>query len=300
MATPQSTSGDVSQIPSILAKFGVPYDSFFDRYQTLWQTITSRNVPVPGKTDCSWFPEDIGSHLCARGILYYRNSVGDCGKPVVIGSSAAQKAFSILPNAVGEAAGISSLIAGATAGISVGLGVATAGIGLLLAPIMGIFAHHQQAVANEQSTICQVATAANQAIPQLDSLVISGQITAQQGIDGMRQLIDQLKSGLAPISGRGDSNHPCNAGCCYQAILECHADFAQTFYKDISPMGSLPAPGQVNTTSQASALQARIDNMIPPPGSPNYYASGIVPFPWTTVLLFAIAGLLLYKLAVKS
>jgi hypothetical protein len=165
--------------------------------------------------------------LRARGMLYHKSSPGDCGQASAVPGG--------LPSA--QIVGLSGM---AASGVIGGLGAAgtlsgaaTLGIGtavsLAVAGISAIFTHHDQAVKNEQATICQVASYFNGLIVQIDDAVLSGQITYDQGITYMKQVTNQAISGLQSIY------KPCNAACVYQGVLRAHADFAAWFYPRISP-----------------------------------------------------------------
>jgi hypothetical protein len=123
------------------------------------------------------------------------------------------------------------------------LGIGTA-ISFAVAGIEDIFQHHAQAVANEQSTICNVAGYFNPLLKQIDSAVASGQITDQEGIAAIRQISDQAIAGLQSIY------KPCNAACVFQAILRAHKDFVGYYYPILSPRTTFTAqaPGQAPST----------------------------------------------------
>lgn len=247
-------------IAQTCAKLGVPYDSFFDRYsQSFWQSILSASQPAgPQPADCSWTVNFICCHLVARGLIYWRNKPGDCGTQNASGTVAPLVGKEV-SGSLALATGITGAVVGATATATIALGAATAGIGLLLAPILAIVEHHAAAVQNEQNTICTVAGQANQAIPQIDALVRSGQITAAQGLAALKQVITNLKLGLNPVSGQGSSGHPCNAGCCYQAVCDAHVLFAATYYNDIAPVPVMQPPTSYQVTAPASTAAAQED-----------------------------------------
>jgi hypothetical protein len=283
----------VTDIERQLARFNVGYDHSFDVYLPLWPALMMRNAPAgAGAHDCGYDvdPSFIAAHIVYRGILYYKKVPGDCGQATALDTPIGQNVLKFGSLGLGTVAAGSTLALGATAGLSVGLGAATAGVGLLALPIMAIFQHHSQAVANEQGTICAVSVSANQAIPQIDAMVRSGQATAAQGIEIMAQLVAQLKAGLDPVSGQGSSGHPCNAGCCYHAALDAHLDFVKTYYPDISPLTGriATAPGSYSGTGQASTQAALVDSASPPSGSPVISLSSN-----NRVLLLAAAGVAL-------
>jgi hypothetical protein len=267
--------------------YGIPYDPYFDKYDSLWQIIGDRNAPSD-RRGCSWDSYGILVTLVARRILYYKKTPGDCGSTTTVSPSNLATGLKYGGLGIGTASSVSTLALGATAGLSVGLGVATAGVGLILAPIMGILQHHQQAVANEQATVCAVATASAQAIPQVDALVKSGQITAKQGIDAMTLVVQQLTTALQPIL-KG-----CNAACCYIAELNAHLDFARIYYMDISPSQSpVTSPAAYTGLKPGSIIRQQADTLLPPPGSP-VVSTRISSWVWMLGILIAVIGALVF------
>lgn len=260
-------------VEQALARFGVPYDRYWDKFANVWGPLAGRHTPSgPQPGDCSWFPSEVAAHMIARGILYYKKSPGDCGKTTALGSnlSSGLKYSQLGLGSVAAASSTPALVgaAGLTAATAGAIGLATFGVGLAIVPVMAIVQHHIQAVAKSEGTICAVAGASLEAIPQIDVMVAQGKLTAQQGVDALAQLITQLKTALEPVSGIGKSGHPCNAGCCYQAILDCHLDFAKIWYPELSPMATPTAPGAVNATAPANTARSIVDELFPPPGSP--------------------------------
>lgn len=245
----------------------------FSKYSGIWDAIASRHTPPGPLNDCSpggratlWSGATIQGMLIDRNLPYH----GNCGQGVQ-------------PNQ-GELLG-----AEVTAQIS----GSVPGAGLISNILNAINAHHVQAVQTEQAVECQVTQEFNYYLPQIDNAVASGTISADQGISAVAQLVSKLKQELSRIAGAGSGGHPCNAGCCFGYWLDCHADFVETFYKDISPMAILGTPGQPNATAPASTLNAIADQLFPPQGSP-IMTNG---FPWGTALFFLVLfGLIIYGL----
>jgi hypothetical protein len=195
--------------------------------------VARRNKPAGAPAS---FAAVCEAMLRARGIIYWKNNPGDCPAPVgASGFGSGQ--------IVGLSGHAASGILGGLGAAGVLSGPATLGIGtavsLAVAGITDIFAHHAQAVANEQSTICQVAGYFNPLVKQLDSAVATGQISPSQGISYMQQICQQAASGLAGIM------KSCNAACVYQGVLRAFADLASYFYPAIAPAAPIQArPGQ--------------------------------------------------------
>lgn len=254
----------------------------FSKYGQLWQVIASRHTPPGPSGDCGWNAANVALHLEKRGIVYQ----GQCGQENTLNQG----------QALAESAGMA--IAQGAQNIPGPGTVVGAGVGIVTQIFSALTMHHAQAVKMEQSTICEMVSAANQAIPQLDNAVVSGQITAAQGIAAMGQLVAQLKQIIAPVSGVGSPGHPCNAGCCYGYVLDCHQDFAQYFYVDISPMPTITNPSQPNSLAPASSLDALLKNIFPNPGSPTTANSatgtsgGLV-----LILLLVIGAALVWRFA---
>jgi hypothetical protein len=208
-----------------LSKFGYTYNAN-DPFADIYKTVSARNVP-PGITP-GQFTEDF-KQLCeaclrARAILYYKENPGDCGTATPVPGGGLVQGLKLGSLGLSTA----TKIAGLAGLASTTLGAVTAGIGLVLGPIISIFTHHAQAVANEQATLCQVSSAATPYIQGIDKEFFSGQETAADAIAAMRTLAQQLIQGLASISNA--SAIKCDAACYYQGIMAAHADFAQYYY----------------------------------------------------------------------
>jgi hypothetical protein len=119
-------------------------------------------------------------------------------------------------------------------------------VALAVAGIQDIFAHHAQAVANEQATLCSVSNYFNPLLRKIDTAVQQGQITPDQGILYVKQVGNQAINGLQGIY------KPCNASCWYIGYLKAHVDFVASFYPALSPYGpsglSAQAPGSAPAT----------------------------------------------------
>lgn len=232
--------GDVAGYESCIAPpmglYSYPGISVSTDINSLYALVSQRNAPPGVEKSFATFCE---ASLRARGLLYYKSSVGDCGSAV--GS----------PTAGINSGQIAGLTGTAASGVIGGLGAAgalsgpaTLGIGsavsLAIAGIADIFTHHAQAVANEQRTICAVANYFNPLVRQIDQAVMRGSITADQGLVFIRQVAQQAINGLGSIV----KNSPCNAACQFIGVLKAHIDFAASFYPLIAPYASIGnAPG---------------------------------------------------------
>lgn len=222
-------------------------------WEPIIASVCMRNRPVGARpTDLPAWDEWCAINLRERIIDYKKKKFGDCGTatPVEVGKVATALRFGSA--GVGSAATISALTLKTATGLSAGLGIASAGIGLLAIPLIGIFTHHAQAVAQEQTIACQVSVGFNSAAPSIDEGVASGQLTIEQGIQAMAVLTGELKKQLASIV------KSCNLACGFTAFLDAHMDFARELYPKIAPSGLLSlAPDGVKQGVQAATQIAQ-------------------------------------------
>ena len=203
--------------------YGLPAKNFVP--QSLWSlagTVAARHIP-PGAPPN--FVIACQADLIARGIIYWQTNYVPCGK--------------VAPVAPNELT--TGVEGSAIAGISAMAGAALPGIGSFISAITGIFgAAHAQAVAKEQSTICQVAGVLNQAFAYYDAKVKSGLLSPSSAYAGMQSFLAQVNEQLQTIEEK------CNAACVYQGHLAAHADFCQSYYPAIAPFSFLSgSPGGV-------------------------------------------------------
>lgn len=227
--------------------------SVTDPFASLYPTIAQRNMPASSPAGLDHFTVVMTASLIARGIIYFKNSPGDCGA-----STPVNLADATLAKTGGSVA---------SAGLSIGLGAAgigglaaggaTLGLSVAITAVVAIFAHHDQAVANEQATICKVAGIVNQVIPQIDAAVRSGAISPSDGAGYIKNFVGQVNGQLGTIE------KTCNAACFYQGILNAHADFATSYYAAL-------APSQV---SPIAPMSAPTSNGMAPGGVPIVAAS---------------------------
>jgi hypothetical protein len=130
--------------------------------------------------------------------------------------------------AAGTVSGVTASLA--TAGIAVGAATAAIPIvGAIVAPIMlilgTIFANHAKAVALQSSVLCENVPAANAALQQIQSGVVSGTISPSQAASAYAQLQAGFTAALKsdPSYKTGDAlwlYDMCMQGICAQATLE--------------------------------------------------------------------------------
>src|SRR5271170_448237 len=200
--------------------------------------LTSAQRKVPAGSQNAGRVIGCQAFLIVRGVIYYKNTPGDCGlatSSIDLGAQVAGAAGSI-------AVGIASMA-----------GAVLPGIGIAVAAIQDIFASHAAAVADEQSVICKVAGVINQVIPYYDNQVRTGALDPSDAAAGMQTYISQVNEQLATIEKQ------CNAACVYSTVLAAHADFVQSYYPLIAPVqAGAHAPGAspvANNTTPGGVVQ---------------------------------------------
>src|SRR5882762_8900071 len=119
---------------------------------------------------------------------------------LAIANKAASLGGSAVALGIGTAAHASAL---ATIGIGVNIapivGQIISGALIAFAAISGIFQHHAQAVAQEQTILCAIIPEINNAIFGLDRAISQNQITLQQAYDGVDALYSAYLQNVKPI-----------------------------------------------------------------------------------------------------
>jgi len=156
-------------------------------------------------------------------MIYWKSNPGDCGSATHVDLSGAQT--------VGQ-------VGSAVSGIASMAGASLPGIGVAVQAIESIFAHHAQAVANEQATICSVLGVMNQVFRYYDQQVRSGIISPSTAYAGIQNFISQVTAKLQTIY------KVCNSACVWIGVLQAHSDFVEVYYPQIAPSQlSAHAPG---------------------------------------------------------
>lgn len=230
MAAPTTLAGWLATGPAQglpLSNY-VPQSLYPDALAAVQRNIKSAtNPPSPGQYAQG------EACLIARGLLYWKSTPGDCGSPTVVDLTSAD-----IASGAGQIAGGIASMAGAT----------IPGLGAAVQAVEQIFAHHAQAVATEQQTICSVAQLMNQIIPYYDLQVRNGNISPGSAIAGMQNFIAQVNAKLQTIY------KPCNAACVYMSFLAAHSDFLNTYYPAIAPAGVFAhRPGAPPITASPTA-----------------------------------------------
>jgi hypothetical protein len=166
--------------------------------------------------------------LRSGGLIYYKSNPGDCGTPSPIPGIG-------VPQIAGLSGSAGSGVVGGLGAAGIISGPLTLGIGAAITVGVGaieqIFAHHSEAVANEQATICAVVNFFNKYKKQIDVAVQTGQISPDQGAQYLIQIANQAQTGLSSIE------KTCDAACVYAAICQAFMNFCHTWYDSIAPAG---------------------------------------------------------------
>jgi len=199
--------------------------------------------------------------LRAGGLIYYKSNPGDCGAPPAPGGITSGQVAGLSGSAAsGVIGGLGAV--GAISGVAT-LGI-TSAISFAVGGIESIFAHHEQAVANEQATICAVANYFNPAKKQIDDACRTGVISPDAASAYLTQVCNQAKTGLSSIA------KVCNAAYVYQAICQAFINYAHTWYDTIAPtVGVYPqAPAAAPTAPGTPPGGVTVSPTSPAPAPP--------------------------------
>jgi hypothetical protein len=110
----------------------------------------------------------------------------------------------------------------ATGLVGAGLGSVPVVGGVLKTIFGGFTAHHKQAVATEQKTLCQAVPDANNFLRSVDAAISTGQLTLQAALQTLEEGYTNWRANLTPILK--DTGGKCNAACvfekCFRAAIE--------------------------------------------------------------------------------
>lgn len=239
--------------------FGSPSFNPNDPNAGVIRAAVAQSIPS-GIPDKKAYSNACEAMLRAGRLFYQKSSPGDCGSPSAfpgIGSGQIVGLGGQGASGLVGAFGAAGIIGGAaTMGITTAISVAVAGI-------EDIFAHHAQAVANEQSTLCRVLLYFNPAKQAIDAAVYSGQISPDEGTAYFKQVIQSAKTGLSSIL------KVCNAACWYIGYLNAFSFYAITWYDSIAPVGIVyaQAPGGAPSSigTPPGGVTVAPGNPAPPP-----------------------------------
>jgi hypothetical protein len=252
----------------IAPQWGLPAAYFAPQsFSSLAAAIAQRNVPAKAP---SGFVTLTTACLIARGMISWKSSPGDCGSPTRVDLTNVQ-----LTQEAGNVA----------MGIAAQAGASIPGLGPAIQAIQEIFAHHAQAVANEQATICRVAGVINQVFRYYDTQVLNGDISPSSAYAGIQAYLGQVNEQLQSIE------KSCNAACVWQGVLAAHADFVESYYPAIAPKGFFShAPGAApsnDLTTPGGVVQVGGAHIALPGGRSLNFTGGEV-FAGFAVILFIL------------
>lgn len=233
------------KIDTLMQAWGVTYDPN-DPYASAYQAAINKARPYAGKKPYekggNW---DLFAEMClrARSMFFAESKVGDCGSQTASGGN--------LAGTVGGLALSGAQIGEGIAGVALSsaLGAATAGIGLVLGPILSIFTHHAQAVAQEKKALCSVNANVSQLVENVYASLAAGSISVSDAVQYMTNISTQVANSLKPIT------KDCNDSCGYVAILQAHVAF-------ISSLSPTSQSSVASPTGALSGIGAAIQNLF--------------------------------------
>jgi hypothetical protein len=185
--------------------------------------------------------------LKTRRMVYWKVRPGDCGS----------RAYFIAPGATSIGAGILG------SGASIDPEPVSKSILAGLAAIFGGFtAAHAAAVQREQDTLCEISTAYNQAIQQIEGAVAAGRLDAVNASSILDSIIQQLDPGLGAIA------KPVNAAYGFRLALRALQIYNENYvFPGLAPVATVTIPGLVPV--QVPSLAAFTPSPAPSPGAPS-------------------------------
>lgn len=133
-----------------------------------------------------------------------------------------------------QGAQIGAEIAGATVTAIPIVGSIVQGIISIFA---GISAHHAQAVANEQTVLCTVVPAVNQAFASDDDAVATGKVSLSDAFTGLDTIESQYKQAVTSILKEAPGS--CNAACQVDGFVQEQIALRKLEYPNMAPAGGL-------------------------------------------------------------
>src|SRR5258708_20969076 len=198
----------------------------------------------------------------ANGVL-----ANDCAKAntggvninLAIANKTAALGGSVVALGIGTAAHASALTAiGLSVNIAPVVGQIISGALIAFAAISGIFQHHAQAVAQEQTILCAIIPAINNAIFGLDAAIANYQISLKEAYDGINALYSAYLNNFKPILQ--ETANQCNAACVEDRALIALITYKKYLYS--KTVASNPAAVIANTLSQATGLSIGNTNIL--------------------------------------
>lgn len=129
---------------------------------------------------------------------------------------------------------IGAQIAGATVSAIPIVGSIVQGV---IAIFSAVSAHHAQAVQTEQTVLCTVVPAVNQAFASLDDAVSTGKVSLQDAFAGLDTIESQYKSAVTQILK--ESPGQCNAACQVDGFVQEQIALRKLEYPGLAPAGGM-------------------------------------------------------------
>lgn len=222
-----------------LAAFGYE-SSNYALPDALYQQIAGDNVPSGQSNVAAWEALCIAC-LKARAMLFCNEIPGDAG------AATQEEVRSTLASA-NQTLGVAST------GIKVGgqaLNAVLPGVGTIVSnignAIIGIFANHAKAEAQQSSVLSNICPAFTVAMLQIDEAVATGVMSAAQGVASMQTLAQKFIEAAAPYA------KACNAFCGYSAMANALAESSQWLYQLPEYQ---PPPASIVSSANSVANQA--------------------------------------------
>jgi hypothetical protein len=155
------------------------------------------------------------------------------------------------------------------------LGAATLGIGIVVAILSVIFAHHAQAVAQEQELECTATAAANNSLNVLAEGVQSGQISPTDAATALNTLYSNYAAMVKPSWG---TSPYCNANCELQILMQAMVLYWQSQF---TAMAAAQAPAAGSSAAGSNVVTAEAENLATSTGLPVwafYLAGGLLAY----------------------
>lgn len=219
--------------------------------------LTFANDALPGGFTRCASPTDIGSYgwcamaiacIKARALLFCTRIPGDVAQTQQLQQIASAS------NAQQLQTGMVAIQAASNIPV-IGQGIAQIG-----SAIMGIFAHHAQAVKTQADALGTLCPAVSASLAQIDKAVETGAMTASQAQSYLSQLLQQFNAAIAQYI------KTCNAFCYYSAILNAIVRSSPYVYAGTTMTDSSGTP--VSTTGPVQNPVSAISPVFGGSGSP--------------------------------
>lgn len=193
--------------PASAQKYALGTDTGSRRIQAELKTGFIEQYSGSNPADCAQAGHPTSSGLTAISQISKASSIAvSTGSiPVLMSLAAGLQAIPVVGNILGGAIAIFGKIFG------------------------GIFAHHAQAVAREQGTLCALIPQVNKTLSDTDAAVQSGDLSVMEANAQLEQMVQAFDQDTASIT------HDCNAGCVMQAVVRAEATIHEQKYRN-SPL----------------------------------------------------------------